>query len=53
MSSANILENSDGDGKIRRESKGRRSWSLGLSLGLSKGFRAGQSSCGVCLGDAL
>ena len=34
-------------------SKGRISSSLGIGLGPGEGLRAGQSSCGVGLGDAL
>ena len=52
-SSADSLGNFDGDGKVQWESKGRRSRSLGLGLGLGEGLRAGQSPCGVVLGDAL
>ena len=50
-SPADGLGNSDGDGKIRLESIGRKSRSLGHGPG--EGLRAGQSSCGVGLGDAL
>ena len=52
-SSADSLGNFDGNRKVQWESKGRRSRSLGLGLGLGEFLRAGQSPCGVGLGDAL
>ena len=40
-------------GKICWMSKGRRTRSCGLGLGLGEGLRASQPACGLCLGDAL
>ena len=44
---------SDGDGKIGWESKGRRSRGFGFGLGLGEGLRASQFPCGVGLGNTL
>ena len=39
--------------RFRYRARERRFGSSGLGLGSGEGLRAGQSSCGVCLGDAL